>query len=113
VLIHWLREQGMEVIYTGLRQSVDQVLRAALQEDVDVIGISILSGSHLSIAGKLLRGMKEKGMEDTLLLFGGIIPKEDWKALKGMGVHGVFPPHSDLNAIVDFIREQVRPESSR
>ena len=57
VLIHWLREQGMEVIYTGLRQSVDQVLRAALQEDVDVIGISILSGSHLSIAGKLLRGM--------------------------------------------------------
>ena len=108
VLIHWLRDQGMEVIYTGLRQTVDLVVEAALQEDVDVIGVSILSGSHMAIANRLLKRIKEKRIEDVLLLFGGIIPKEDVKGLKALGVNGVFSAHSDLKEISDFIKQQVK-----
>jgi len=108
VLIHWLRDQGMEVIYTGLRQTVDLVVEAALQEDVDVIGVSILSGSHMAIANRLLKRIKEKRIEDVLLLFGGIIPKEDVKGLKALGVNGVFSAHSDLKEISDYIKQQVK-----
>ena len=108
VLIHWLRDQGMEVIYTGLRQTVDLVVEAALQEDVDVIGVSILSGSHMAIANRLLKRIKEKRIEDVLLLFGGIIPKEDVKGLRALGVNGVFSAHSDLKEISDFIKQQVK-----
>ena len=110
VLVHWLRDQGMEVIYTGLRQTVDMVVEAALQEDVDVIGVSVLSGSHMEIAKRLLKRMKEKGVEDILLLFGGIIPMEDVNALKALGVNGVFPAHSDLKAISDFIKQETKAE---
>ncbi len=104
VLIQWLRDQGMEVIYTGLRQTVQGVVQAAVQEDVEVIGVSILSGSHLPIAARLLRNLRDQGVNDVLLLFGGIIPKEDTQALKSLGVDGVFPSHSTLQEITNFIR---------
>ena len=110
VLVHWLRDQGMEVIYTGLRQTVDMVVEAALQEDVAAIGVSVLSGSHMEIANRLLKRIKEKGVEDILLLFGGIIPREDVSALKALGVNGVFPAHSDLKEISDFIKKEIKAE---
>jgi methylmalonyl-CoA mutase cobalamin-binding domain/chain len=94
VLIFWLRDEGMEVIYTGLRQTVEQVVEVALQETVDVIGVSILSGSHLSIAQKLIQRLRERELDGVLVLFGGTIPKDDIKPLKEMGIHGVFPSHS-------------------
>jgi methylmalonyl-CoA mutase C-terminal domain/subunit len=108
VLIFWLRDQGMEVIYTGLRQSVEQVVEAALQEAVDVIGVSILSGSHIPIAQKLVKRIRERAMQDVLLLFGGTIPKKDVAALKEIGVHGVFPSHAKLEEISEFIRRNVK-----
>jgi methylmalonyl-CoA mutase C-terminal domain/subunit len=108
VLVQWLRDQGMEVIYTGLRQTVDQVVEAALQEAVDVIGVSILSGSHLPIARRLLRRMEERGIKETLTLFGGTIPKEDVKSLKAIGIEGVFPSHAHLEEISDFIRQNLK-----
>ncbi len=90
----WLRDQGMEVIYTGLRQSVEQVVEVALQEAVDVIGVSILSGSHVSIAQEADEAdRRARAWDDVLVLFGGLIPKDDIKALKRMGIHGVFPYH--------------------
>jgi len=108
VLIFWLRDKGMEVIYTGLRQSVEQVVEVALQEAVDVIGVSILSGSHLSIAQKLINRIRERELDDVLVLFGGTIPKDDIRALKEMGIHGVFPSHSKLEEISAFIQRNVK-----
>lgn len=105
VLILWLRDQGMEVIYTGLRQTAEQVVETALQEAVDVIGVSILSGSHLPVAERLLARMRERGLKDVLVLFGGTIPKDDAALLKQMGVHGVFPSHARLEDISAFIVE--------
>jgi methylmalonyl-CoA mutase C-terminal domain/subunit len=108
VLIYWLRDQGMEVIYTGLRQTVDQVVEVALQEAVDVIGVSILSGSHVESARKLMKRVKEKGLNDVLILFGGTIPKDDIAVLKAEGVNGVFPSHASLETITEFIKENVK-----
>jgi methylmalonyl-CoA mutase C-terminal domain/subunit len=108
VLIFWLRDEGMEVIYTGLRQTVEQVVEVALQETVDVIGVSILSGSHLSIAQKLLKRIRERELDDVLVLFGGTIPKDDIRGLKEMGIRGVFPSHSKLEEISAFIKRNVR-----
>jgi len=107
VIAHALRDAGMEVIYTGLRQSVEQILNAADQEDADVIGLSILSGSHLEISRKLLARMKEKGLDDIPVLVGGIIPRGDIPLLKGMGVREVFPVHSSLEEIVGYMRDQL------
>jgi methylmalonyl-CoA mutase, C-terminal domain len=108
VLIFWLRDQGMEVIYTGLRQSVEQVVEVALQEAVDVIGVSILSGSHVSIAKKLMNRVRERKIEDVLVLFGGTIPKDDIPVLKETGVQGVFPSHAKLEEISAFIQQNVK-----
>ena len=108
VLIFWLRDQGMEVIYTGLRQSVEQVVEVALQEAVDVIGVSILSGSHVSIARKLIKRIRERELDDVLLLFGGTIPKDDIGVLKEIGVQGVFPSHAKLEEISTFIKEHAK-----
>jgi methylmalonyl-CoA mutase, C-terminal domain len=108
VLIFWLRDEGMEVIYTGLRQTVEQVVEVALQEAVDVIGVSILSGSHLSIAQKLINRIRERELDGVLVLFGGTIPKDDIRALKEMGINGVFPSHSKLEEISAFIKQNVR-----
>jgi methylmalonyl-CoA mutase C-terminal domain/subunit len=107
VVIQRLRNGGMEVIYTGLRQSTQQIIRAALQEDVDVLGLSILSGSHLELAQEIMEQLKAEGVNDLLVLIGGIIPHEDISALKAAGVDGVFPVHSTLDEIERFIREQV------
>ena len=108
VLIFWLGDQGMEVIYTGLRQSVEQVVEVALQEAVDVIGVSILSGSHVSIAQKLMKRIHERELDDVLVLFGGIIPRDDIAVLKNAGVQGVFPSHAKLEEISAFIKENVK-----
>lgn len=102
-----LRDAGMEVIYTGLRQTPDMIVEAAIQEDVHVIGISILSGAHMTILPKILSLMKEKGIDDVLLTGGGIIPEEDIKELKKMGVGELFTPGAKTTAIADYIKKWV------
>lgn len=103
-----LRDAGMEVIYTGLRQTPEMVVNAALQEDVDAIGVSILSGAHNTVFPKLIALMKEKGMDDVLLTGGGIIPEEDMKALKKLGVGKLFAPGTPTTEISSYIRDWVR-----
>ncbi|MFS8082752.1 MAG: cobalamin B12-binding domain-containing protein [Ginsengibacter sp.] len=103
-----LRDAGMEVIYTGLRQTPEMVVNAALQEDVDAIGISILTGAHNTIFPKVLALMKEKKMNDVLLTGGGILPEEDIEKLKAMGVGEIFSPGTPTTAIADYIREWVK-----
>lgn len=102
-----LRDAGMEVIYTGLRQTPEMVVNAALQEDVDAIGISILSGAHMTVFPKVISLMKEKGMDDVLVTGGGIIPEDDMKALNAMGVGKLFPPGTQTAEIVTYIKEWV------
>ncbi len=103
-----LRDAGMEVIYTGLRQTPEMVVNAALQEDVDAIGISILSGAHMTVFPKIIRMMKEKQMDDVLLTGGGIIPADDMKALNDMGVGKLFPPGTTTTDIANYIKEWVQ-----
>src|SRR5688572_3896293 len=102
-----LRDAGMEVIYTGLRQTPEMVINAALQEDVDAIGISILSGAHNTVFPKLIQLMKEKGMTDVLLTGGGIIPEEDMKQLNALGVGKLFAPGTPTADITSYIKEWV------
>jgi methylmalonyl-CoA mutase C-terminal domain/subunit len=99
-----LRDAGMEVIYTGLRKTPEMIVEAALQEDVDAIGISLLSGAHMTVFPKVLRLMKEKGLNDVLLFGGGIIPKKDAEDLKKMGVGELFTPGASTTAIVEYLR---------
>ena len=103
-----LRDAGMEVIYTGLRQTPEMVVNAALQEDVDAIGISILSGAHMTIFPKVIRLMKEKGMSDVLLTGGGIIPENDMKALNDLGVGKLFAPGTTTSDIAIYIKDWVK-----
>ena len=103
-----LRDQGMEVIYTGLRQTPEMVVAAALQEDVDAIGISILSGAHMTVFPKVAALMKEKGMDDVLLTGGGIIPEEDMKQLQALGVGKLFAPGTTTADIAVYIKEWVK-----
>jgi methylmalonyl-CoA mutase C-terminal domain/subunit len=103
-----LRDAGMEVIYTGLRQTPEMVVNAALQEDVDVIGISILSGAHNTVFPKIMQLMKEKGMDDVLVTGGGIIPDEDMDHLHDIGVGKLFPPGTPTHDIVEYITEWVK-----
>lgn len=100
-----LRDAGMEVIYTGLRQTPEMIVEAAVQEDVDVIGISILSGAHMTIFPRIKKLMEEKGIDDVLLTGGGIIPEEDIKALRKMGVGELFTPGAATTAIAGYIKE--------
>lgn len=102
-----LRDAGMEVIYTGLRQTPEMVVNAALQEDVDVIGISILSGAHNTVFPKVIEKMKEKQLENVLLIGGGIIPDDDMLTLNEQGVAKLFPPGTDTTEIVAYITEWV------
>ncbi|MFM7710582.1 MAG: cobalamin B12-binding domain-containing protein [Ferruginibacter sp.] len=102
-----LRDAGMEVIYTGLRQTPDMVVNAALQEDVDAIGVSILSGAHMTVFPKIIQLMKEKNMHDVLLTGGGIIPEEDRQFLKELGVGELFAPGTPTSDISSYIKEQV------
>jgi methylmalonyl-CoA mutase C-terminal domain/subunit len=107
-----LRDAGMEVIYTGLRQTPEMVVNAALQEDVDAIGISILSGAHMTVFSKVIKLMKEKNMNDVLLTGGGIIPEKDRQALEAMGVGTLFPPGTASKTIANYIREWVSKNRS-
>jgi methylmalonyl-CoA mutase C-terminal domain/subunit len=109
VIARALRDAGMEVIYTGLRQTPEQIVAAALQEDADVIGLSILSGAHMHICPRILEMLKEKGLEDVLVLVGGIIPDVDVPRLEALGVRGVFLPGTPMQKIVEFIHGNVRP----
>lgn len=104
VIARALRDAGMEVIYTGLRQTPEMIVNAALQEDVQVIGLSILSGAHNAIVPRLMELLKQKQMDDVIVLVGGIIPDEDAEHLKDLGVAAVFQPGASLQGIVDFIR---------
>jgi len=113
VVVRALRDAGMETIYTGLRQSVDQIIRAAIQEDVDVIGLSVLSGAHLGLAEKMMKKMKEDRVEDKLLIIGGVIPREDIPRLRQMGVAQVFPMGTPFPEIVDFLEKTVKKESGK
>ncbi len=107
-----LRDAGMEVIYTGLRQTPEMVVNAALQEDVDAIGISILSGAHNTVFPKILKLLKEKEMDDVLLTGGGIIPEDDMKILNEMGVGKLFPPETRTTDIADYIKGWVKENRS-
>jgi methylmalonyl-CoA mutase C-terminal domain/subunit len=108
VIARALRDAGMEVIYTGLRQTPEMIVNAALQEDVQVIGLSILSGAHNAIVPRVMELLREKGMSDVLVVVGGIIPDEDAAELKRLGVAEVFQPGASLEKIINFIRESVR-----
>lgn len=108
VIASFLRNAGMEVIYTGLHQTPESVVNTALQEDVDVIGLSILSGAHNTAFPKIIKLMKEKKLEDVLLTGGGIIPDKDMEELNKMGVGKLFPPGTDTGVIVAYIQEWVK-----
>ncbi len=108
VIARALRDADMEVVYTGLRQTPEMIVNAALQEDVQAIGLSILSGAHNAIVPRLLELLRERGMDDVLVIVGGVIPDEDAARLKSMGVAGVFQPGAALEEIVRFIRSSVK-----
>lgn len=107
VIARALRDAGMEVIYTGIRQTPEMIAEAALQEDVDVIGMSILSGAHMALFPRVMDLLREYDMDDVLVVAGGIIPDEDIPALNDMGVKGIFGPGTSTDTIVAFIRETV------
>jgi methylmalonyl-CoA mutase, C-terminal domain len=108
VIARALRDAGMEVIYTGLRQTPEQIVGAALQEDADVIGLSILSGAHMHICPRVMELLAEKGLTDVLVVIGGIIPDVDMPKLREMGVTGIFLPGTPMQHIVEFIQKNVR-----
>ena len=107
VVAHAMREAGMEVIYTGLHQTVASIVNQALQEDVDVVGLSIMSGAHIPICKKLMEMMTEKEINDKLVVVGGVIPSKDIPVLKEMGVNGVFPGGAYFDEIVKFIGDNI------
>jgi methylmalonyl-CoA mutase C-terminal domain/subunit len=102
-----LRDAGMEVIYTGLRQTPEQIAETALQEDVDVVGMSILSGAHNTLFPRTMQKLKKKGLTDVLVFAGGIIPEEDVPSLKKAGIKGVFGPGTPTSTIIEFVKEHV------
>jgi methylmalonyl-CoA mutase C-terminal domain/subunit len=108
VVARSLRDAGMEVVYTGIRQTPEMIVEAALQEDVDVLGLSILSGAHMTLCPRIMDLLHAQGMDDVVVLVGGIIPTEDVAPLREMGVSGVFGPGSNTADIAEFIRQQVR-----
>jgi len=107
VVVHALKDAGMEVIYTGLHRTIDEIVKTALEEDVDVIGLSIYSGAHVPLSKKLMGRLKEEGITDKLVLVGGNIPQKDIKTLKDLGISCVFPVGARLDEIVKFIKERV------
>lgn len=112
VIASFLRDAGMEVIYTGLRQTPEMVVNAALQEDVDVIGVSILSGAHMTVFPRILSLMKEKKLNDVLITGGGIIPDDDMRKLEASGCGRLFPPGTDTGEIITYIRNWVKENRS-
>lgn len=112
VIARALRDAGMEVVYTGLRQTPEQIVAAALQEDADAIGLSILSGAHMHICPRVVELLKEKGLEDVVVVLGGIIPDVDVPKLKVLGINGIFLPGTPMQEIVAHISERVRSRVS-
>ena len=108
VVAQALRDAGMEVVYTGLHQTIDQIVTTAIQEDVDVIGLSILSGAHIPLCERLMGKLREKGLCDIMVIVGGVIPKRDVQELKDMGIKGVFPGGASFDESIRFIRENVK-----
>ena len=108
VIARALRDAGMEVIYTGLRQTPEQIVAAALQEDADVIGLSILSGAHTHICPRVMQLLKEKGLDDLLVVLGGIIPDADVAELRRIGIAGIFQPGTTMKEIIEFVEKNVR-----
>jgi methylmalonyl-CoA mutase C-terminal domain/subunit len=108
VIARALCDAGMEVIYTGLRQTPEQIVSAALQEDADVIGLSILSGAHMHICPRVVELLREKGMQDVIVVVGGIIPDVDIPKLNALGINGIFLPGTPMQDIVEFIRRNAR-----
>jgi methylmalonyl-CoA mutase, C-terminal domain len=111
VIARALRDAGMEVIYTGLRQTPEMIVNASLQEDVDVIGLSILSGAHNAIVPRVVNLARENKMDDVLVVVGGTIPEQDIDALKKAGVAAIFGPGTPMDSIIQFIRKNVKPRS--
>ncbi len=109
VIARALRDAGMEVIYTGLRQTPEMIAAAALQEDVDAVGVSILSGAHNTLCPRIVQLLRDQGMKDCLVLVGGIVPQEDIPKLKELGVAGIFLPGTSTEDIVTFLRDNVKP----
>ena len=109
IIARALRDAGMEVIYTGLHQTPEQIVETAIQEDADAVGISILSGAHMTLVPRILEGLKENGLDDVLVVVGGTIPKEDSEDLKQRGVAEVFTPGAPTGAIVEFLRGALAP----
>jgi methylmalonyl-CoA mutase C-terminal domain/subunit len=107
VIARALRDAGMEVVYTGIRQTPEMIAEAALQEDVDVVGMSILSGAHMALFPRVMELLRDNGMDDVLVVAGGIIPDDDVEALHQLGIKGVFGPGTPTDAIVSFVRENV------
>jgi methylmalonyl-CoA mutase, C-terminal domain len=107
IIARALRDAGMEVIYTGLHQTPEQIVETAIQEDADAVGISILSGAHMTLVPKILDGLRENGAEDVLVVVGGTIPREDSDELKRHGVAEVFTPGAPMSQVVEFLREKV------
>jgi len=112
VVARALRDAGMEVIYTGIRQTPEMIVEAAIQEDVDVVGLSILSGAHLELFPSVIEGLRKKGKEDALVIAGGIIPEDDVPALQQMGVKAVFGPGTSTEDIIRFIGNEVTHPSA-
>jgi methylmalonyl-CoA mutase C-terminal domain/subunit len=108
VLARGLRDEGFEVVYTGLRQTPEMIVTAALQEDVDVVGLSILSGAHLTLLPRVTAMLRERGLDDVLVVAGGIIPDDDVPALRDAGIAAVFGPGTTIGETADFIRANVR-----
>jgi methylmalonyl-CoA mutase C-terminal domain/subunit len=113
VVARALRDAGMEVIYTGIRQTPEMIVEAALQEDVDVIGLSILSGAHMDLFPRIVELAKQKGLDDALFVCGGIVPSEDLAQLKAMGFAGVFGPGASTQDIAAFIRDEIAHQRAR
>ena len=111
VVVHALKDAGMEVIYTGLHKTIEEIVKTALQEDVDVIGLSIYSGAHLPLSKKLMEQLEEEALTDKLVLVGGNIPRRDIKTLRDYGVTGVFPTGARLDEIVKFIKERIEEKN--
>jgi methylmalonyl-CoA mutase C-terminal domain/subunit len=113
VVARALRDAGMEVIYTGIRQTPDMIVEAAIQEDADVVGLSVLSGAHLELFPPIIEGLRKKGREDALVIAGGIIPEDDIPALQQMGVKAVFGPGTSTEDIISFIQKEAAQHSAR
>jgi methylmalonyl-CoA mutase C-terminal domain/subunit len=111
VVAQALRDAGMEVIYTGLHQSVDQIINSAVQEDVDVIGLSVMSGAHLPICEKLMKKMKEKKIEDIKVVIGGVIPKRDISVLQKLGIEGIFPGGTPFDESIKWLESHIAPRA--